>query len=81
MTGEASRSFLTDQGALLDARTKTVHGVSTLITWTLVADSLQSSQMTTVKTTLMMLLTNVEVGSSCIDIRVSRAGLVKPPLN
>ena len=72
---EKLRAFLTDQGALLDAvRTKTVQDVSKLIErGRQIADSLQSSQMTTVKTTLMMLLTRVEVGSSCIDIRVSRA--------
>ena len=37
--------------------------------------SLQSSQVATVKTTLMTLLTRVEAGSSRIDIRVSRAAL------
>ena len=74
---ERLRTFLTDQGALLDAvRTKTVQDVSKLIErGRKIADSLQSSQTTTVKTTLMMLLTRVEVGSSRIDIRVSRAGL------
>jgi site-specific DNA recombinase len=74
---ERLRSFLTDQGALLDAvRTKTVQDVSKLIErGRQISDSLQSSLVTTVKTTLMMLLTRVEVGSSRIDIRVSRAGL------
>jgi site-specific DNA recombinase len=71
------QSFLTDQGALLDAvPTKTVQDVSELIErGRQVAISLQSSQMTVVKTTLMTLLTRVEVGSGRIDIRVSRACL------
>ena len=74
---ERLRAFLTDQGALLDAvHTKTVQDVSKLIErGRKIADFLQSSQMTTVKTTLLTLLTRVEVGSSRIDIRVSRAGL------
>ena len=74
---ERLRLFLTDQGALLDAvRTKTVQDVSKLIErGRRIADSLQSAQITTVKTTLMTLLTRVEVGSSRIDIRVSRVGL------
>ena len=74
---ERLRTFLTDQGALLDAvRAETVQDVRKLIErGREIADSLQSSQVTTVKTTLMTLLTRVEVGSSRIDIRVSRAGL------
>jgi hypothetical protein len=76
---ERLRTFLTDQGALLDAvRTETVHDVSKLIKRGRdIADSLQSTQVATVKTTLMTLLTRVEVGSSRIDIRVSRAALAK----
>jgi site-specific DNA recombinase len=74
---ERLRSFLTDQGELLDAvRTETVQGVSKLIErGRQIADSLQSAQTTTVKTMLMTLLARVEVGSSRIDIRVSQAGL------
>ncbi len=74
---ERLRTFLTDHGALLDAvRTETVQDVNKLIErGREIANCLQSSQVTTVKTTLMTILTRIEVGSSRIDIRVSRAGL------
>jgi site-specific DNA recombinase len=74
---ERLRAFLTDQGALLDAmRTETAQDISKLIKrGREIADSLQSSQVATVKMTLMTLLTRVELGSSRIDIRVSRAAL------
>ena len=63
--------------ALLDAiRTETVQDVSKLIECgPQIADTLQAPETSTVKTTLMTLLTRVEVGSSRIEIHVSRPGL------
>jgi site-specific DNA recombinase len=74
---ERLRVFLLDKGALLDSiPTQTAQEVSKLIErGRQIADSLRAPEAATVKTALMTLLTRVEVGSSRIDLSVSRAGL------
>jgi hypothetical protein len=73
------RTFLADQGALLDAvRDETTQDVGQLIErGRQIADGLQVQEPGAVKATLMMLLSRVEIGSSCVEIRISRPRLAE----
>jgi site-specific DNA recombinase len=71
------RTFLADQGALLDAiRDETTQDVGQLIErGRQIADSLQIQEPDAVNATLMTLLSRVEIGSSCVEIKLSRPRL------
>jgi hypothetical protein len=71
------RTFLADQGALLDAvRDETTQDVGQLIErGRQTAESLQILKPNTVKATLMTLLSRVEIGSSRVEISISRPRL------
>jgi hypothetical protein len=73
------RTFLADQGALLDAiRDETTQDVGQLIErGRQIADGLQVQEPGAVKATLMTLLSRVEIGSSCVEIKVSRPRLAE----
>ena len=74
---ERIRTFLTNQGALLDAvRTQTAGDVKRLIErGRQVAGDLQAQAPEMVKTVLMTLLSRVEIGSSRIEISLLRTRL------
>ena len=71
------RTLLVDQGALLDAvRDEATQGVGQLIErGRQIADGLQVQEPGAVKATLMTLLSRVEIGSGCVEIKVSRPRL------
>jgi site-specific DNA recombinase len=71
------RTFLADQGALLDAvRDETTQDVGQLIErGRQIADALKVQEPDTVKATLMTVLGRVEIGSSRVEISISRPRL------